>query len=49
MKAYDGAKSGQRLSGSVDYLSERLSSRSTLTPEFSLKSLVDAYKHRAAR
>ncbi|KAK2157610.1 hypothetical protein LSH36_188g07009 [Paralvinella palmiformis] len=49
IKTYQGASNGKKLSGSVSYLSDKVNSRSTITSEFSLKSLVDAFKHRAFR
>ena len=46
---YQMTKEGQTVIGSVEYLNDQLTSRSSIAADFSLQSLIEAYQHRAAR
>ena len=49
MKVIQQASTGQTLSGSVAYLSEKTPDKCLIAPECELETLVDAYKYSAAR
>ena len=49
MKSWRQASSGQRLSGSVAYLSTKANKTSQIDKSFRLDALIDAFEHRARR